>query len=98
MASQHFFAFSDRIVGLGQLESCSAFGTLAAAQAAAKAGDIASLSHFKASKVYAMQGGFLKCPKSGGCSCAVAGDTCDTCGCCCAAAAGKFYQSLGADV
>ena len=33
MASSHFFAFSDRITGMGQLESCATFSKLADAQA-----------------------------------------------------------------
>ena len=98
MASAHFFAFSDRVIGMGQLESCAAFGTLADAQAAAGSGGIAALANVKRAKVYAMQGGDVTCPAGQACHCTTQGDTCDTCGCCCAAVAGEFYRTLGADV
>jgi hypothetical protein len=98
MASAHFFAFSDRVIGMGQLESCAAFGTLADAQAAAASGGIAALANIKRAKVYAMQGGDVSCPAGQACHCTTQGDTCDTCGCCCATVAGEFYRTLGADV
>lgn len=97
MASQHFFAFSDRIYGMGQLESCAAYDLNSAKQAAAK-GDIAAVSNIAKAQVYAMQGGFLSCPAGRPCKCSVEGDTCDTCGCCCAHTAAGIYTQLGANV
>ena len=64
MAAQHFMAFSDRIVGMGQIESSADFPNASAAAAAAAAGLIAPIEHLKTARVYAMQGGDDQCAKN----------------------------------
>eukprot|EP01047_Picozoa_sp_COSAG01_P076230 COSAG01_NODE_13322_length_1601_cov_2.064581_1_plen_331_part_00 len=64
MASRHFMAFSDRVVGMGQIESSAAFPNASAAAEAAAAGLIAPVSHLATARVYAMQGGDDQCAKN----------------------------------
>lgn len=63
MASSHFMAFSDRITGMGQIESAAAWNNVTEMQDAAKAGKIGPLKGFETAKVYAMQGGDDQCAK-----------------------------------